>query len=219
MTDSNFLKVLYAIISLMLLSFFGCGIYFVSQSVYGAGLIAIGIGLLGSGVALFLSVGLLFAVDNVTEWSSSKGNAILSNKSCMKNVQYTMNSVCDCSFFQSKSVEVSVCDVGFFVRSDECEPIYIPFSDIMRVAHVDSQFLIMGKLEYRMNVVQEAIVLMVDNKMECKMFEKTLLSENVEIVDSSVAKSVIADITANMKNDSVTSVSSGRHVIKSRKNG
>lgn len=218
MSDSKFLKILYAIICFMLLAFFGCGGYFISQGVYGAGLIAIGIGIIGFGVALFLGTGLLFAVDDasaVRASKGSKGKAALSGKALMRNVVYTLHAYCDCRWFNHVPVEISVSDVGFVVQSTGQEPLYVRFADILRVAFHENQFLVMGNIEREMQFVQEAIVLTIDNKMKCKMFEKTLLGENIEFADASVAQSIIADVQEN-RTESRTPVTTERCTIKKR---
>lgn len=191
MNDSKFLKLLYVIICLMLCAFFGFGIYFIQRDIYGAGLIAIGIGLIGLGISLFLGTGLLFAVDDTINVTSQlNGGAVLSGRAVMKDVTYTFPAVCRCKWLDNVSVDVSVSNVGFFVNN----LIYLEFSNISKVAHDDTKFVFVGELEYNNKFYKETIGFIVDNKMKCKMFEKALSNANVQFVDSDVAQSVMFDI-------------------------
>lgn len=222
MNDSKFLKILYTIICVILCAFFGFGVYFVMQDVYGAGLIAIGIGLIGLGFALFLGTGLVFAVDDgvtVTRSSQPIGRAVLSGKALMKNVTSTAQAVCNCRWLQDADVDVSITDVGFYVQVEDEEPIYIRFADIMRVAHVNNQFLIMGEFEYQMKFGQEAMTLTMDNKIKCKTFEKLLLSAGVEFASEDIAESVIAEIQSSIveKQKVPTATVTTRRTIKNNK--
>lgn len=222
MNDSKFLKILYAIICVILCAFFGFGVYFVMRDVYGAGLIAIGIGFIGLGFALFLGTGLVFAVDDdvtVTRSSQPMGRAVLSGKALMKNVTSTAQAVCNCRWLRDADVDVAITDVGFYVQAENKEPIYIRFEDIMRAAHANNQFLIMGKFEYQMKLGQKAMTLTMDNKMKCKTFEKLLLSAGVEFASEDIAASVISEIQSSIveTQKAQTTTATVRRTIKNNK--
>lgn len=219
MNDFKFLKILYTIICIILCSFFAFGVYFIIQDVYGAGFIAIGIGFIGSGIALFLGTGLVFAVDDVTVTCSSQpmGRAVLSGKALMKNVTSTAKAACNCRWLQDVEVDVAITDVGFYVQAENKEPIYIRFEDIMRVAHANNQFLIMGKFEYQMKFGQEAMTLTMDNKMKCKTFEKLLSSAGVEFASEDIAESVIVEVQNSISETQKAQTTTVRRIIKNNK--
>lgn len=187
MNDSKFLKVLYGIICLMLLAFFSFGGYFVVHQVYGAGFMAIGIGLVGLGFAIFLGNGLIFAVDAVDKKvvsSVPKGKAVVSGKALLKAVTYHMSGIVTYGLLKDKNTDIAVSDAGFVVQADGVSPLYVVFDNIEYVEHFDNAFTFVGDFEQDMKLKHDTLKLVIDNKMRCKAFEKTLENADVSFADS-----------------------------------
>lgn len=187
MNDSKFLKVLYGVICLMLIGFFGFGGYFLYHGVHGAGLLAIGIGLIGLGCTVFLGNGLIFAKD-VTKVTYSKahpaGKAVMSGEALIKNIIYNLTCDVDCEYAKHMNgVDVGVADKGFVVNVDKRTHIYVVFSRIKNVYREDLSYKFVGDIEFNMNLKVGVLTLTLPNKMKAKVFEKSLQQAGIALSD------------------------------------
>lgn len=187
MNDSKFLKILYGVICLMLVAFFGFGGYFLYHGVHGAGLLAIGIGLMGLGCTVFLGNGLIFAKDDVNTTYCKEypaGKAVMSGAALIKDIVYNLTCDVDCEYAKHvKSVDVGVADNGFVVNVDKRTHIYIVFSRIKNVYREDLSYKFVGDVECNMNLKVGVLTLTLPNKMKAKVFEKSLQQVGIELSD------------------------------------
>ena len=187
MNDSKFLKILYGVICLMLVAFFGFGGYFLYHGVHGAGFLAIGIGLMGLGCTVFLGNGLIFAKDDVETTYSKEypaGKAVMSGAALIKDIVYNLTCDVDCEYAKHvKGVDVGVADNGFVVNVDKRTHIYIVFSRIKNVYREDLSYKFVGDVECNMNLKVGVLTLMLPNKMKAKVFEKSLQQAGIELSD------------------------------------
>lgn len=187
MNDSKFLKILYGVICLMLVAFFGFGGYFLYHGVHGAGLLAIGIGLMGLGCTVFLGNGLIFAKDDVNttyrkEYPADK--AVMSGAVLIKDIVYNLTCDVDCEYAKHvKGVDVGVADNGFVVNVDKRTHVYIVFSRIKNVYREDLSYKFVGDVECNMNLKVGVLTLTLPNKMKAKVFEKSLQQADIELSD------------------------------------
>lgn len=187
MNDSKFLKILYGVICLMLVAFFGFGGYFLYHGVHGAGLLAIGIGLIGLGCTVFLGNGLIFAKDDVNTTYRKEypaGKAVMSGATLIKDIVYNLTCDVDCEYAKHvKGVDVGVADKGFVVNVDKRIHIYIVFSRIKNVYREDLSYKFVGDVECNMNLKVGVLTLTLPNKMKAKVFEKSLQQAGIELSD------------------------------------
>lgn len=187
MNDSKFLKILYGVICLMLVAFFGFGGYFLYHGVHGAGLLAIGIGLMGLGCTVFLGNGLIFAKDDVETTYRKEypaGKAVMSGVALIKDIVYNLTCDVDCEYAKHvKCVDVGVADNGFVVNVDKRTHIYIVFSRIKNVYREDLSYKFVGDVECNMNLKVGVLTLTLPNKMKAKVFEKSLQQAGIELSD------------------------------------
>lgn len=187
MNDSKFLKILYGVICLMLVAFFGFGGYFLYHGVHGAGLLAIGIGLIGLGCTVFLGNGLIFAKDDVETIYRKEypaGEAVMSGVALIKDIVYNLTCDVDCEYAKHvKGVDVGVADNGFVVNVDKRTHIYIVFSRIKNVYREDLSYKFVGDVECNMNLKVGVLTLTLPNKMKAKVFEKSLQQAGIELSD------------------------------------
>lgn len=187
MNDSKFLKILYGVICLMLVAFFGFGGYFLYHGVHGAGLLAIGIGLMGLGCTVFLGNGLIFAKDDVNTTYCKEypaGKAVMSGAALIKDIVYNLTCDVDCEYAKHvKGVDVGVADNGFVVNVDKRTHIYIVFSRIKNVYREDLSYKFVGDVECNMNLKVGVLTLTLPNKMKAKVFEKSLQQAGIELSD------------------------------------
>lgn len=187
MNDSKFLKILYGVICLMLIAFFGFGGYFLYHGVHGAGLLAIGIGLIGLGCTVFLGNGLIFAKDDVDTTYCKEypaGKAVMSGAALIKDIVYNLTCNVDCEYAKHvKGVDVGVADNGFVVNVDKRTHIYIVFSRIKNVYREDLSYKFVGDVECNMNLKVGVLTLTLPNKMKAKVFEKSLQQAGIELSD------------------------------------
>lgn len=187
MNDSKFLKILYGVICLMLVAFFGFGGYFLYHGVHGAGLLAIGIGLMGLGCTVFLGNGLIFAKDDVNTTYCKEypaGKAVMSGAALIKDIVYNLTCDVDCEYAKHvKSVDVGVADNGFVVNVDKRTHVYIVFSRIKNVYREDLSYKFVGDVECNMNLKVGVLTLTLPNKMKAKVFEKSLQQVGIELSD------------------------------------
>lgn len=187
MNDSKFLKILYGVICLMLVAFFGFGGYFLYHGVHGAGLLAIGIGLMGLGCTVFLGNGLIFAKDDVETTYRKEypaGKVIMSGAALIKDIVYNLTCDVDCEYAKHvKGVDVGVADNGFVVNVDKRTHIYIVFSRIKNVYREDLSYKFVGDVECNMNLKVGVLTLTLPNKMKAKVFEKSLQQAGIELSD------------------------------------
>lgn len=187
MNDSKFLKILYGVICLMLIAFFGFGGYFLYHGVHGAGLLAIGIGLMGLGCTVFLGNGLIFAKDDVETTYRKEypaGKAVMSGVALIKDIVYNLTCDVDCEYAKHvKGVDVGVADNGFVVNVDKRTHIYIVFSRIKNVYREDLSYKFVGDVECNMNLKVGVLTLTLPNKMKAKVFEKSLQQVGIELSD------------------------------------
>lgn len=187
MNDSKFLKILYGVICLMLVAFFGFGGYFLYHGVHGAGLLAIGIGLMGLGCTVFLGNGLIFAKDDVNTTYCKEypaGKAVMSGAALIKDIVYNLTCDVDCEYAKHvKGVDVGVADNGFVVNVDKRTHIYIVFSCIKNVYREDLSYKFVGDVECNMNLKVGVLTLTLPNKMKAKVFEKSLQQAGIELSD------------------------------------
>lgn len=184
MNDSKLLKILYGIICLMVVAFFGFGGYFIFHQSYGAGLLAVGIGLIGLGFTIFLGTGLIFAVDDdgsKTVYASSvSGKAVLSGKVQLKDILFTMDGVVN-----GQSAEVCVAENGFSVKFAD-SVIYAMLEDVKGVVKLASGdgFLMRGDFEQHMQIRNMLLQMTFDNKMRMKAFEKMFVNVGVPFMEN-----------------------------------
>lgn len=187
MNDSKFLKILYGVICLMLVAFFGFGGYFLYHGVHGAGLLAIGIGLMGLGCTVFLGNGLIFAKDDVETTYCKEypaGKAVMSGAALIKDIVYNLTCDVDCEYAKHvKGVDVGVADNGFVVNVDKRTHVYIVFSRIKNVYREDLFYKFVGEVECNMNLKVGVLTLTFPNKMKAKVFEKSLQQAGIELSD------------------------------------
>lgn len=187
MNDSKFLKILYGVICLMLVAFFGFGGYFLYHGVHGAGFLAIGIGLMGLGCTVFLGNGLIFAKDDVETTYRKEypaGKAVMSGAALIKDIVYNLTCDVDCEYAKHvKGVDVGVADNGFVVNVDKRTHIYIVFSRIKNVYREDLFYKFVGDVECNMNLKVGVLTLTLPNKMKAKVFEKSLQQAGIELSD------------------------------------
>lgn len=187
MNDSKFLKILYGVICLMLVAFFGFGGYFLYHGVHGAGLLAIGIGLMGLGCTVFLGNGLIFAKDDVKTTYCKEypaGKAVMSGAALIKDIVYNLTCDVDCEYAKHvKGVDVGVADNGFVVNVDKRTHVYIVFSRIKNVYREDLSYKFVGDVECNMDLKVGVLTLMLPNKMKAKVFEKSLQQAGIELSD------------------------------------
>lgn len=187
MNDSKFLKILYGVICLMLVAFFGFGGYFLYHGVHGAGLLAIGIGLMGLGCTVFLGNGLIFAKDDVKTTYSKEypaGKAVMSGASLIKDIVYNLTCDVDCEYAKHvKGVDVGVADNGFVVNVDKRTYVYIVFSRIKNVYREDLSYKFVGDVECNMDLKVGVLTLTLPNKMKAKVFEKSLQQAGIDLSD------------------------------------
>lgn len=187
MNDSKFLKILYGVICLMLIAFFGFGGYFLYHGVHGAGLLAIGIGLMGLGCTVFLGNGLIFAKDDVNTTYCKEypaGKAVMSGAALIKDIVYNLTCDVDCEYAKHvKNVDVGVADNGFVVNVDKRTHVYIVFSRIKNVYREDLSYKFVGDVECNMNLKVGVLTLTLPNKMKAKVFEKSLQQAGIELSD------------------------------------
>lgn len=187
MNDSKFLKILYGVICLMLVAFFGFGGYFLYHGVHGAGFLAIGIGLMGLGCTVFLGNGLIFAKDDVETTYRKEypaGKAVMSGAVLIKDIVYNLTCDVDCEYAKHvKGVDVGVADNGFVVNVDKRTHIYIVFSRIKNVYREDLSYKFVGDVECNMNLKVGVLTLTLPNKMKAKVFEKSLQQAGIELSD------------------------------------
>ncbi len=187
MNDSKFLKILYGVICLMLVAFFGFGGYFLYHGVHGAGLLAIGIGLIGLGCTVFLGNGLIFAKDDVNTTHHKEypaGKAVMSGAALIKDIVYNLTCDVDCEYAKHvKGVDVGVADNGFVVNVDKRTHVYIVFSRIKNVYREDLSYKFVGDVECNMNLKVGVLTLTLPNKMKAKVFEKSLQQADIELSD------------------------------------
>lgn len=187
MNDSKFLKILYGVICLMLVAFFGFGGYFLYHGVHGAGFLAIGIGLMGLGCTVFLGNGLIFAKDDVKTTYCKEypaGKAVMSGAALIKDIVYNLTCDVDCEYAKHvKGVDVGVADNGFVVNVDKRTHIYIVFSRIKNVYREDLSYKFVGDVECNMNLKVGVLTLTLPNKMKAKVFEKSLQQAGIELSD------------------------------------
>lgn len=187
MNDSKFLKILYGVICLMLVAFFGFGGYFLYHGVHGAGFLAIGIGLMGLGCTVFLGNGLIFAkadVDTTYCKEYPAGKAVMSGAALIKDIVYNLTCDVDCEYAKHvKGVDVGVADNGFVVNVDKRTHIYIVFSRIKNVYREDLSYKFVGDVECNMNLKVGVLTLTLPNKMKAKVFEKSLQQVGIELSD------------------------------------
>ena len=187
MNDSKFLKILYGVICLMLVAFFGFGGYFLYHGVHGAGFLAIGIGLMGLGCTVFLGNGLIFAKDDVDTTYCKEypaGKAVMSGAALIKDIVYNLTCDVDCEYAKHvKGVDVGVADNGFVVNVDKRTHIYIVFSRIKNVYREDLSYKFVGDVECNMNLKVGVLTLTLPNKMKAKVFEKSLQQAGIELSD------------------------------------
>ncbi len=187
MNDSKFLKILYGVICLMLVAFFGFGGYFLYHGVHGAGLLAIGIGLMGLGCTVFLGNGLIFAKDDVNTTYCKEypaGKAVMSGAALIKDIVYNLTCDVDCEYAKHvKGVDVGVADNGFVVNVDKRTHVYIVFSRIKNVYREDLSYKFVGDVECNMNLKVGVLTLTLPNKMKAKVFEKSLQQAGIELSD------------------------------------
>lgn len=185
MNDSKFLKILYGVICLMLVAFFGFGGYFLYHGVHGAGLLAIGIGLMGLGCTVFLGNGLIFAKDDVNTTYCKEypaGKAVMSGAALIKDIVYNLTCDVDCEYAKHvKGVDVGVADNGFVVNVDKRTHIYIVFSRIKNVYREDLSYKFVGDVECNMNLKVGVLTLTLPNKMKAKVFEKSLQQAGIKL--------------------------------------
>ncbi len=187
MNDSKFLKILYGVICLMLVAFFGFGGYFLYHGVHGAGLLAIGIGLMGLGCTVFLGNGLIFAKDDVNTTYRKEypaGKAVMSGVALINDIVYNLTCDVDCEYAKHvKSIDVGVADNGFVVNVDKRTHVYIVFSRIKNVYREDLSYKFVGDVECNMNLKVGVLTLTLPNKMKAKVFEKSLQQAGIELSD------------------------------------
>lgn len=187
MNDSKFLKILYGVICLMLVAFFGFGGYFLYHGVHGAGLLAIGIGLMGLGCTVFLGNGLIFAKDDVKTTYSKEypaGKAVMSGAALIKDIVYNLTCDVDCEYAKHlKGVDVGVADNGFVVNVDKRTHVYIVFSRIKNVYREDLSYKFVGDVECNMDLKVGVLTLTLPNKMKAKVFEKSLQQAGIDLSD------------------------------------
>lgn len=187
MNDSKFLKILYGVICLMLVAFFGFGGYFLYHGVHGAGFLAIGIGLMGLGCTVFLGNGLIFAKDDVNTTYCKEypaGKAVMSGAALIKDIVYNLTCDVDCEYAKHvKGVDVGVADNGFVVNVDKRTHIYIVFSRIKNVYREDLSYKFVGDVECNMDLKVGVLTLTLPNKMKAKVFEKSLQQAGIELSD------------------------------------
>lgn len=205
MSDSKLLKILYGIICLMLALFFGFGVYFLLHQSYGAGLLAIGIGLIGLGFALFLGAGFLFAKDVVSETVYSEkisGKAVLSGGVRLKDILFHMNGIVN-----GRSADIAVADVGFSVAFPD-GTIYAMSDDIRGVMLLPdgNGMIVRGNFEQKMQLRDMVLRMKVENKMRMKAMEKMLVNAGVIFVENEAA-------LGNLTCDSGVKVGAGRRKL------
>ena len=208
MNDSKFLKILYGVICLMLIAFFGFGGYFLYHGVHGAGLLAIGIGLMGLGCTVFLGNGLIFAKDDVNTTYCKEypaGKAVMSGAALIKDIVYNLTCDVDCEYAKHvKSVDVGVADNGFVVNVDKRTHVYIVFSRIKNVYREDLSYKFVGDVECNMNLKVGVFTLTLPNKMKAKVFEKSLQQAGIELSDDVLDMPI--DTALSVKNAGVSDV-------------
>lgn len=187
MNDSKFLKILYGVICLMLVAFFGFGGYFLYHGVHGAGLLAIGIGLMGLGCTVFLGNGLIFAKDDVNTTYCKEypaGKVVMSGAALIKDIVYNLTCDVDCEYAKHvKGVDVGVADNGFVINVDKRTHVYIVFSRIKNVYREDLSYKFVGDVECNMDLKVGVLTLTLPNKMKAKVFEKSLQQAGIELSD------------------------------------
>lgn len=208
MNDSKFLKILYGVICLMLVAFFGFGGYFLYHGVHGAGLLAIGIGLMGLGCTVFLGNGLIFAKDDVKTTYCKEypaGKAVMSGAALIKDIVYNLTCDVDCEYAKHvKGVDVGVADNGFVVNVDKRTHIYIVFSRIKNVYREDLSYKFVGDVECNMDLKVGVLTLTLPNKMKAKVFEKSLQQAGIELSDDVLDMPI--DTALSVKSDGVSDV-------------
>lgn len=208
MNDSKFLKILYGVICLMLVAFFGFGGYFLYHGVHGAGLLAIGIGLMGLGCTVFLGNGLIFAKDDVNTTYCKEypaGKAVMSGAALIKDIVYNLTCDVDCEYAKHvKSVDVGVADNGFVVNVDKRTHVYIVFSRIKNVYREDLSYKFVGDVECNMNLKVGVLTLTLPNKMKAKVFEKSLQQAGIELSDDVL--DMLIDTALSVKSAGVSDV-------------
>lgn len=171
----------------MLVGFFAFGGYFLFHDVHGAGLLAIGIGLIGLGCTIFLGNGLIFAKEDVKTVKSSKypvGKAVLSGEALVRDIIYNLTCNVDCEYAKYKEcVDVGVSEKGFVVNVDKRTRVFVVFSRIKNVYREDLTYKFVGDIEFNMHTKVGVLTLTLPNKMKAKMFEKSLQQAGIDLSD------------------------------------
>lgn len=211
MSDSKLLKILYGIICLMLVTFFGFGIYFMTHQNSGAGLLAIGIGLIGLGFTLFLGSGFLFAKDVVSETTvyaaKPSGKAVLAASARLKDVLFSLEGTVD-----GKNADVSVYEKGLSVKSGNSVS-YLMLEDIKGVMSLPTGdgFVIGGHVQQDGLFKNMTLDMTFTNKMRVKALEKMLVNANVLFVMDRGSLSKLMETPAK----AVTATQEQQHTVPS----
>lgn len=108
MKAKNSTKVLFVFIGILLVGFFGCGIYFIVKHVYGAGFMGLGFGLMGFGIAILLAEGVLFGTAESSSVKVSAKSVSVKSMVSYGDVILTVNRLKLCWQKDGQTVDGSV---------------------------------------------------------------------------------------------------------------
>lgn len=169
MSDDKMIKIVYGLTWAILTAFFGFGVYFLLKGVMGAGLLAVGVGLTGSGAAILLGQGLVFS----QEMAPAKGlkKAYVSDKSMLKQMIMSVDaSLQDDSLESPVDGVIMVCETGLAFEKLREDMVYVLYSDMQVDTSQTGTIVVHGQVDYQKEKQDITVTIQIANKLKAKTF-------------------------------------------------
>lgn len=190
MNSKVLLKIVFAIVCIVLLAFIGTGVYFCMNDRFGAGLIGLGIGLVGAGITGFLVDGVLFHVKDydalkqqeaATKAANVKKQAVAAHTNVDLVMTASIHSECGSEVKDSLTAGIKVTKEGVTIEGLYPSPVTLFYDGLDNVIRESDKVRILGSFKFRERVRDNGMFLITTSSaikakaLEqgiCKFFKK-----------------------------------------------
>lgn len=175
-SDVKFTKILFLIISILLVLFFGSGIYFMRSSAMGAGFLGIGVALLGLGIMGLFADGVLYQSVSGPAAEPSKRVKKRSNVSDVTDPEFQMDATvgyCDRDG-SSKNGVVYLCTDRIYIKHLEEFNVMILYSDLKNIMQEKNRVVLVGMFNLDSHLKNESVYISCESLIKLKAFMQVL---------------------------------------------
>lgn len=175
-SDTKFTKVLFLIITVILVLFFVTGIYFMQSNAMGAGFLGVGIAVLGLGLMGLFANGVLYQSVSGPAVTQSRLQRRKANVSDIENPEFQMDAIIgyDDGHGGLKNGIVYLCADRMYLKNLEPETVKIIYSDIENMSHEKNRMVIYGMFSFGGQLKRSAVCVTCESSIKLMAFIQIL---------------------------------------------